>query len=265
MSKYSTFFTISLLLSLLFSNPVFSADCTDVNGATATISSDCSGRLGVTGDSSNITINSGVTISGQTSNDRYAIETTNGTNTIITNNGNIGPTNLERYGIFHNTGSGTITKIDNKGTIEVNETGSGGVGTAIFNKSTIDLIENSGTIKSNTRNAIANGSGGVINKIDNTGTIWSVQRWTIKNITGTITTITNSGTIKTNDEAAIRNYGGTISTINNSGTISAKDNTIQNLEESTITEIINSNTITSSEFTFRLLISVSTNTGFNPD
>ena len=116
MSKYSTFFTISLLLSLLFSNPVFSADCADVNGATATISSDCSGRLGVTGDGSNITIDSGVNVSGQTSNKRFAIETTDGTNTTITVNGSIGSRatsgNLERYSIYHHTGTGSITSIN---------------------------------------------------------------------------------------------------------------------------------------------------------
>ncbi|SVA59597.1 uncharacterized protein METZ01_LOCUS112451, partial [marine metagenome] len=245
MSKYSTFFTISLLLSLLFSNPVFSADCTDVNGATATISSDCSGRLGVTGDGSNITIDSGVNVSGQTSNKRFAIETTDGTNTTITVNGSIGSRatsgNLERYSIYHHTGTGSITSINNNGTMGVYENGASSTGTVIWNKSTIGNINNaaSGTMTSSGRNTIVNGAGGVITKIDNDGTIESDNKWTIKNITGHIGEIDNSGTIEAgangtnisaqNAEAAIRNYGvGEITTITNSGLITANEQTIQN-------------------------------------
>ena len=49
-------FLISLVIFLL-SGTVNSiaADCADVDGTTTTISTDCSGRLEVTGDGSNIT------------------------------------------------------------------------------------------------------------------------------------------------------------------------------------------------------------------
>ena len=199
---------------------------------TVTIGTSCTGRLEVTGDSNTIIIPNGVTISGHEDNDRFAIETTDGTNTTIKieSGGAIGATDLDRYGIFHNTGSGSLMEIiiEESAKIEVKETGSSGIGTAIFNKSTIGDINNAGTIKSNTKNAIANGAGGVINKIDNTGTIHSVQRWAIKNITGQIGEIDNSGTIKSDDEVAIRNFGvGEITTITNSGTITSDEQTIQ--------------------------------------
>jgi hypothetical protein len=246
MRKYFKYFIIFLSLNFPFSTQVLSADCTDVKGAPATISSDCSGRLGVTGNSSNITINSGVRVSGQTSNDRYAIETTSGTNTTITNNGNIGPTDgndvedVERFSIYHNTGTGSITAINNNGAMGVYENGSSSTGTVIWNKSTIVNINNaaSGTMWSSGRNVIVNGAGGEITKIDNDGSITSDNKWTIKNITGQIGEIDNSGTIEaavvmgtnqtSNGEAAIRNYGvGEITTITNSGTLKALEQTIQ--------------------------------------
>ena len=239
MKRLNNLFFIFFLILFNFSFRILlAADCEDVDGATSTITSNCT-ELTVTGDGSNITINSGVTISGATSNNRHAIRTTSSTNTTITNNGNIGPTNMENFGIFHDTGSGSITLLNNTGTIHADDD------TAIWNKSTITTLQNSGTIKSDDRNGIANGAGGVITNLTNSGTIWAVDDWAIKNITGTIGTITNTGTIKTNDATAIRNFGGNISTINNSDTISAKDNTIENKTDSTITDIINSSTITS--------------------
>ena len=245
MKKYFNYFVIFLSLNFLFSAQVLSVDCNDVNGATTTISSDCSGRLGVTGDGSNITIDTGVNVSGQTSNKRFAIETTDGTNTTITVNGSIGSRatsgNLERYSIYHNTGTGSITSINNNGTMGVYENGASSTGTVILNKSTIGNINNAalGTMTSSGRNTIANGAGGVITKIDNDGKIESDNKWTIKNITGHIGEIDNSGTIEAgangtnissqNAEAAIRNYGvGEITTITNSGLITANEQTIQN-------------------------------------
>ena len=221
------------------------ADCADVDGTTVTITTDCSGRLEVTGDSSNITIDSGVNVSGQTDNNRFAIETTDGTNTTITVNGSIGTREtsdgVQRYSIYHHTGSGSITAINNNGTMGVYENGASSLGTVIHNKSTIGNINNaaSGTMTSNGRNTIVNGAGGTITKIDNDGTIESDNKWTIKNITGHIGEIDNSGTIEAgangisisaeNAEAAIRNYGvGEITTITNSGLISANEQTIQN-------------------------------------
>jgi len=238
-------FLITLVIFLLVGTVnSLAADCADVNGATTTISSDCSGRLEVTGDGSNITIDSGVNVSGQTSNERFAIETTDGTNTTITVNGSIGSRatsgNLERYSIYHHTGTGSITAINNNGTMGVYENGASSTGIVIHNKSTIGNINNaaSGTMTSSGRNTIVNGADGVITKIDNDGTIESDNKWTIKNITGQIGEIDNSGTIEAgangtsisaeNAEAAIRNYGGEITTITNSGLITANEQTIQN-------------------------------------
>ena len=76
-------FIVLVLYIIFFSSLSFGQDCVDVDGTTETIDSDCTGRLYVTGDGSNITIDSGVTVSGQTSNDRFAIDTTGGTNTTI--------------------------------------------------------------------------------------------------------------------------------------------------------------------------------------
>ncbi len=249
-------FLVLFALGIIFIPKLtYAADCSNVNGATRTISSDCSGRLEVTGDGSNITIDSGVNVSGQTSNERFAIETTDGTNTTITVNGSIGSRatsgNLERYSIYHHTGTGSITAINNNGTMGVYENGASSTGTVIWNKSTIGHINNaaSGTMTSSGRNTIANGAGGVITKIDNDGTIESDNKWTIKNITGHIGEIDNSGTIEAgangtnisdqNSDAAIRNYGGTITTITNSGLISANEQTIQNTGGAVIDTINN--------------------------
>jgi len=250
----SLIFLITLLITF-FPKETYAADCANVNGATTTISTDCSGRLEVTGDGSNITIDSGVNVSGQTSNERFAIETTDGTNTTITVNGSIGARaasgGVERYSIYHHTGTGSITAINNNGTMGVYENGASSLGTVIWNKSTIGNINNaaSGTMTSSGRNTIVNGAGGTITKIDNDGTIESDNKWTIKNITGHIGEIDNSGTIEAgangtnisaqNAEAAIRNYGGTITTITNSGLISANEQTIQNSSGAVIDTINN--------------------------
>ena len=109
------FFIFFLILFNFSFRILLAADCEDVDGVTSTITSNCT-ELTVAGDGSNITINSGVTISGATSNNRHAITTTSSTNTTITNNGNIGPTNMENFGIFHDTGSGSITLLNNTGT-----------------------------------------------------------------------------------------------------------------------------------------------------
>jgi len=258
---YKTYICVSLiflitLLIIFFPKKTYAADCTDVTGAgTAgeTPSASCD-QIVVTGNSSNITINNGITISGLASNDRHAIRTTDGTNTNITvkNGGTIAPT---RYGIVHDTGTGTIETItvENGGTIQATDTSSSKLGTAIWNKSTITNIYNDGTIDSRTRNAIVNGAGGKITKIHNqsNGLINSQGTWAIKNVAGGhIVEIINDGTIQTPNETAIRNYTNNgaapyslIETINNSGTITSTKNTIQNEKDAKITNIINSGII----------------------
>jgi len=59
--KLVNYLFIFLSLNFLFCNIVFSADCEDVVGATATISADCT-DLDIQGDNADVTINSGVTV-----------------------------------------------------------------------------------------------------------------------------------------------------------------------------------------------------------
>ena len=64
LKKIVNFLLIILLTSLnSHLNTVFALDCTDVSGTTTTIVKNCS-DLDIDGDSSNVTINSGVTIDG---------------------------------------------------------------------------------------------------------------------------------------------------------------------------------------------------------
>jgi hypothetical protein len=229
--------------------------CTDVNGSTVTYTSDCR-QIVVTGDGSNITID-GATIKGHSSDDEDGIITTAGTNTIITINSNAGigydtAAGLDRYGIRHGTGSGSITTITNNGLIETKQSTTNGAGYPIYNNSTIGDIVNSGQIYSNSKVAIQNGSAGTISKIENTATgdIWSLQKYTIQN-RNTIGTITNAGMIRSSKEQAIRNTTTDLSVVptitlieNKSGaTIQSDNETIHNSSGATITTIKNAGTI----------------------
>ena len=237
---------------MLWSGNVYA--CTDVNGSTVTYTSDCR-QIVVTGNGSNITID-GATIKGHSSDDEDGIITTNSTNTIITINSNAGigydtASGLERFGIRHGTGTGSITTITNNGLIETKQSTTNGAGYPIFNDSTIGDIVNSGQIYSNSKLAIQNGSAGTISKIENTatGNIWSVRKYTIQNL-NTIGTITNAGMIRSSKEQAIRNVvnDSSVPTItlieNKSGaTIQADNETIHNSSGATITTIKNAGTI----------------------
>ena len=241
-----------VVLGLLWSGNVYA--CTDVNGTTVTYTSDCR-QIVVTGNGSNITID-GATIKGHSSDDEEGIVTTAGTNTTITINSNAGigfnsASGLERFGIRHDAGSGSITTITNNGRIETQQSTSNGAGYPIFNDSTIGDIVNSGQIYSNSKLAIANMKNGTINKIENTATgdIWSLQKYTIQNF-NTIGTITNAGMIRSSKEQAIRNAtnASSVPTItlieNKSGaTIQADKETIMNSGRGIITTIKNAGTI----------------------
>ncbi len=242
-----------VILSLFFSG---NADaCDDVDGATVTYTSDCR-QIVVTGDGSNITID-GATIKGHASDNEGGIVTTDGTNTTITINsdaaiGHDTASGLDRYGIQHSSGSGTITTITNNGRIETRQSTNNGHGLPISNSSTIGDIVNSGNIISNSRSAIYNWNLGTISKIENTatGTISSVREYAIGNL-NTIGTITNAGMIKSSQEQAISNAandsGDTITLIENTtgATIQAKSETIINSGDGTITTITNAGTIKS--------------------
>ena len=243
-----------LVLGLFWSGNVYA--CDDVDGATETYTSDCR-QIVVTGDGSNITID-GATIKGHSSDNEDGIITTAGTNTTITINsdaaiGHDTENGLDRYGIRHAAGSGTITTITNNGRIETRQSTTNGAGYPIFNGSTIGDIVNSGQIYSNSKLAITNADAGTISKIENTanGNIWSVQKYAIQNL-NTIGTITNAGMIRSSKEQAIRNAvndsGDTITLIENTtsdATIQAKSETIYNSGGGTITTITNAGTIKS--------------------
>ncbi|WP_435114382.1 autotransporter domain-containing protein [Candidatus Pelagibacter bacterium nBUS_36] len=256
---YKTYICVSLiflitLLIIFFPKKTYAADCADVNGTTVTYTSDCR-QIVVTGDGSNITID-GATIKGRSSDDEKGIVTTNGTNTTITINSDAGigydtADGLDRYGIQHAAGSGSITTITNNGRIETKQSTTNGAGYPIFNGSTIGDIVNSGQIYSNSKVAIQNTKSGTINKIENTatGNIWSKQKYTIQNF-NTIGTITNAGMIRSSKEQAIRNAtnASSVPTItlieNKSGaTIQADNETIMNSGRGIITTIKNAGTI----------------------
>ena len=259
LNYYKTYICVSLiflitLLIIFFPKKTYAADCADVNGTTVTYTSDCR-QIVVTGDGSNITID-GATIKGHSSDDEKGIITTNGTNTTITINSDAGigydtAAGLDRYGIKHAAGSGSITTITNNGRIETKQSTSNGAGYPIFNGSTIGDIVNSGQIYSNSKVAIANTKNGTINKIENTATgdIWSVRKYTIQN-NNTIGTITNAGMIRSSKEQAIRNASNdssvpTITLIENKSgaTIQAENETIMNSGRGIITTIKNAGTI----------------------
>ena len=80
---------IPLLFLCFCSHQILAADCDDVSGTTVTISKSCT-DLDIQGDNADVTINSGVTVSGSSA-------------------------------AVNSTGSGTITAITNNGTINVQE------------------------------------------------------------------------------------------------------------------------------------------------
>ena len=243
-----------------FSSSASAADCEDVDGGTETISADCQ-NLSITGDSPNVTIDSGVTIDSTAAN---AVATPDATNAIITNNGTISAATNRGF----RTSGGDVQELINNGTI----TAAGG-NQAIRSNSNITTLTNAGTISADGKYAIHNRGSGTIGTLNNSGTISAGDDFAIRNdgsITtltntdtisandsgiwngGTITTLTNSdtGTISAVDEFGLKNVNGTIGTLNNSGTITAGDryglfNDQSSSNTSTITTLTNSGTISS--------------------
>ena len=212
MWKYFNYFIISLTLNFLFSAQVLSADCIEVNGDTKTISTSCT-DLDITGDSSNVTINSGVTIDERGGGSWTAIGLSDATDTTITNNGTISTT---QNWTLRNNGTSAITNLTNNGTISAGST------SAIRNNGSITALTNTGTISATGDNGIKNNTTGTIGDITNSGTI-SANRYGLRN-GGTITTISNSGTISADSNYAISNTG-SIGTFTNTGSITPTGNT----------------------------------------
>ena len=210
--KLAKYLFIFLSLNYLFSAQVLSADCNEVNGDTKTISTSCT-DLDITGDSSNVTINSGVTIDERGGGSWTAIGLSDTTNTTITNNGTISTT---QNWTLRNNGTSAITNLTNNGTISAGST------SAIRNNGSITALTNTGTISATGDNGIKNNKTGTIGDITNSGTI-SANRYGLRN-GGTITTISNSGTFSADSNYAISNTG-SIGTFTNTGSITPTGNT----------------------------------------
>lgn len=133
LEKIINFLLIIIIIALnCHFSTVFAADCTDVSGTTETIEANCS-DLDIDGDSSNVTINSGVTIDGTTD----AVGLTNATNTTLTNNGTISSSGSRG---LRTTTSATINDLNNNGTITA------GGSSGIRNDGTITTLTNTNTI-----------------------------------------------------------------------------------------------------------------------
>ena len=132
--------------------------------------------------------------------------------------------------------SGTITTLNNSGTISSSDD-------TIDNFSgTLTTLLNSNTISSNGGVAVSNNNGATMGLINNSGTILSETAEGISNWDSTITTLTNSGTIQSDNADAIYNRGGIINTLTNTGTISATNILYRDINNTTgsIGTLINS-------------------------
>ena len=217
----------------MFSEKSVAAECQAVDGTTVTIAADCQ-SLSITGDSPNVTIDSGVTVN---STGIQAVMTGDSSNASITNNGTISATTNRAF----RTSGSDVNELINYGTI----TAGGNQG--VRNAGTITTLRNVGTISVTGEQGIHNNTPGTITTLTNTGTISAVKKQAINN-KGIITTLTNSGTISAGNESNDVDYGlnnaGTIGTLTNSGTISVTNRYALN-NSGTITTLENSGTISS--------------------
>ena len=215
----------------LYSQQSVAADCTEADGNSVNIAADCQ-SLSITGDSPNVTIDSGVTVN---STGVTAVTTAGSSNASITNNGTISATTNRAF----RTSGSDVNELINYGTI----TAGGREG--VRNGGTITTLRNVGTISATSTQGIHNNTPGTITTLTNSGTISAVEKQAINN-KGIITTLTNSGTISAGDESNDVDYGlnnaGTIGTLTNSGTISVTNRYGLN-NSGTITTLENSGTI----------------------
>ena len=227
-------FIVLLALNSYFGASIIYADnCSTISGSTETISTNC-GPLEISGDGSNVTINSGITIE----NKNTTIKTPNATNAVITNNGTIKTT--DGSSAFRNTLPGDISDLTNNGLITATDN------YGIRNGGSIDNLTNSGKISAN-RYGIRNfvGTGRLIGTLTNSGEISAIDHSGIRN-DGIIETLNNSGEIKAKNQGIWTN--GSITTLTNSGTISAdNDHAIKAVHGSTIGTLINSGTISAGD------------------
>ena len=141
--------------------------CADVNAATATFSSNCA-ELDISGDSSDITINSGVTISGVGDYD-WTLNNSSGTTWDLVSTAQLDDA----------VNTGTNTSLNNLGTITAVATGANG----ILNQGTFTTLTNRGVVTSDSAYGI-----------NNTGTIT-----TLNNLQGASSSaLTYDGKLPTN-------------------------------------------------------------------
>ena len=214
---------LAFLVILCFAS--FSTSAASCDGSTGTISSSCT-DYSTTISGLDVSIPSGVTVT-PTANTAPAVGITQDTSSLTISGSADGSTLRQGVvvGIVNNAGTGTgkasLSSLQNFGTIK--STGSSAAllisQDATPSPSIVSLITNSGTIENSTSGGLSN-SGirnlGTITNLINTGTI-SGGQYGINNA-GTITTITNTGTI-TGVTKGINNSTATIGTINNAGTL----------------------------------------------
>ena len=195
--------------------------CNDVNGTVASFSSNCA-DLDISGNNADVTINSGVTISGEGDLD-WVVNNSSGTlwDLVVT----------DELHQIQNTGYNNA--LTNLGIIAATENSSN----AINNEESFETLINNGIISSNDSHAINNDASAAITTLTNSGVISSVKSSSLNN-TGTISSITNTGTISGGDYGI--NNTGTIGYISNTGSISDGNNIDIFNDGGTITTLDNS-------------------------
>jgi len=249
-----------LLKGVFLSFPLLAADCSINYGQDTTISADCDGFTLDRNLDFDMTIITGVTVSAVLGSENNVIELNFDVGGVLTNNGTIETTYGNRAIDISYTPA-TVNAIINTGNITANrDTINIGPG------STLNLLSNAGTIYSSDSKSIYNQ--GSINSINNSGQIQSNSGAiynidTLSSLTntnlitastnaidngGTLGTITNSGTISASTAYAIYNVYGNIESITNTSTgeINSGSDTIVNGSGRSITSLINQGDIDAS-------------------
>jgi len=205
--KILIYFT--LLKGVFLSFPLLAADCSINYDQDTTISADCDGFTLDRNLDFDMTIITGVTVSAVLGSENNVIELNFDVGGVLTNNGTIETTYGDRAIDISYTPA-TVNAIINTGNITAHrDTINIGPG------STLNLLSNAGTIYSTDSKSIYNQ--GSINSINNSGQIQS-NSGAIYNI-DTLSSLTNTNLITASTNAI--DNGGTLGTITNSGTISA--------------------------------------------
>ena len=256
--KILIYFT--LLKGVFLSFPLLAADCSINYGQDTTNSADCDGFTLDRNLDFDLTIITGVTVSAVLGSENNVIELNFDVGGVLTNNGTIETTYGNRAIDISYTPA-TVNAIINTGNITANrDTINIGPG------STLNLLSNAGTIYSSDSKSIYNQ--GSINSINNSGQIQSNSGAiynidTLSSLTntnlitastnaidngGTLGTITNSGTISASTAYAIYNVYGNIESITNTSTgeINSGSDTIVNGSGRSITSLINQGDIDAS-------------------